>query len=85
MECRHEDAVYNLEFKRYSDENGIPRKFVADLTIYCRHCGTQFTFKDPVVTDDRLILSSTIEPEERLSDSLDLRDLFLSGPNSEQA
>ncbi len=93
MDCTHEDAVYNLEFNRFSDEKGIPRKFSADLTIFCRHCGAQFAFKDAVVSRNTLTLSTTIEPEigmpdevpERISESLDLRDLFLHGQDDERA
>ena len=83
MECRHEDAVFNLEFNRFSDEQGIPRKFTADLTIFCRHCGCRFTFADPVISNDQATLSATIAPEERLSETLDLRDLFLQRPDEE--
>ena len=83
MACLHEDAVFNLEFNRFSDEKGVPRMFTADLTILCRHCGARFAFKDPSVSEDKLTLSATIEPEERLSDSLDLKDLFLEGMGGE--
>ncbi len=91
MECLHENAVYNVEFNRYSDEQGIPRKFSAELTIYCRHCGAQFSFRDPVISNDGMILSATIEPEtgmpdmprETISESLDLRDLFLGKQEEE--
>lgn len=91
MECLHENAVYNVEFNRYSDENGVPRLFTADLTIYCRHCGAQFSFIEPSVSGDGLTLSTTIEPEtgmpdiprQTISDSLDLRDLFLGRQEEE--
>lgn len=88
MDCKHENAVYNLEFNRFSDEMGIPRLFTCDLTVFCRHCGAQFSFKDPKISYDNLTLSATIEPddgmEEKISDALDLKDLFLNGNPEEK-
>ena len=83
MACLHENAVYNLEFNRYLDDKGEPRKFTADLTIFCRECGARFSFSEPVISGDGFTLTATIASEERISDSLDLRDLFLNGRNDE--
>jgi hypothetical protein len=36
-----------------------------------------------VISNDQATLSATIAPEERLSETLDLRDLFLQRPDEE--
>ena len=83
MACKHEDAVYSVEFNRYSDEQGVPRKFTADIAIFCAHCRTQFRLSGPRVSADELTLTADLEPDMPLSDALDLRDLFLTGHNDE--